>query len=332
MKTFTMALVKTTILLLGTLLIIFPGPTFADQAVIKFNLGTDPSALKSKAGAYFKRLVEQRSANRVQLEIVHDATPKSSGGLMDAFTNDRFQMAAPDIRILAGIHPQLKLFDLPFLFKSTAHLHRVIDGQIGEQLLKETRNKKLFALFFWDKGLMQMAANRALLTPEQGLGLKFAITGSKLKIDQFNHLGFHTYKCRTGQLYTNLKNGTLDCHETTLTTFYNQGLDSVQSDLTLTEHSFTGYLIVASTPFWEQLPADLKVIVQGAIREAADYTREMAREADRQAFEQISTTGKTALHRLTPDQRKRWRQRFRKIYPRAFDRIDSNLVLQTLKQ
>lgn len=319
-------------ILLLTLLAVGTLPAFSAPVTIRFSHVVGKDTPKGKASEYFKRLVEQRSNNRIRVDIYPDGTLFDDTKVLDALKYNAVQMAAPSLSKLSGIAPQLQLFDLPFLFHDTEHLHRVIDGEIGAELLADASREGLVALAFWDNGFKQLTANRGLIAPQDAAGLKMRIEGSAVQKAQFETLGATTLTIPFPRLYEALRNGEVDGQENTLSNVYNRRLYEVQSDLTLSNHGYLEYLVVVSERFWKGLPEDLKVIIRGAIKDAGEYTRDMAVQLNRDALYKLRNTNAIRIHKLSAPQQQAWQEKLRRIYPRFYDQIGANLVQRTMAQ
>ncbi len=319
-----MPLAKVIILPLA-LLLLLAGSGWAEPVTINFGQLYGQDSLKRKAGEYFKRLVEQRSNNRIQVRI-SPAGPLSHQHSLEALKANNIQMAAPEISELYTLSPQLRLFDLPFLFDDVKHLHHVIDGEVGTELLESASQGELVALSFWDNGFRQLTANRPLRRPLQAAGLSFQITGSAVLKKQFAKLGAEPQSVPPAQLYSALADKRIEGQENTLANIDRQKLYQVQSDLTISNHRYTGYLVVTNRRFWSQLPEDLKVIVKGAIKDAAEYTRDMAAQISADALKKIAAAGSIEIHRLSPEERRLWREQLQEINPKPYNRVSADLV------
>ncbi len=320
-----MLLAKIFILLLP-LTLLAASLSLADPVTIKFSHADSRLSPKGKASEYLKRLVEQRSNNRIRVEIYPNGSLFDDRDALEALKFNAIQMTAPSLTRLSVSNPQLLLFDLPFLFQNVEQLHAVIDGTIGRRMLEASSRNGLIALSFWDKGFKQFTANRRLFLPRDAVGLTFRSGESSVVREQFRTLDAIPQTVPLPQLYSSLEKGETDGQENTLGDIYNRGLYQVQSNLTISNHGYLGYMVLTNDNFWGQLPKDLKVIIQGAIKDAAEYTREMATQLNNDALKKIRATGRIKIHRLTPEERKTWENRLDKIYPAFYEKIGEKLV------
>ncbi len=293
---------KSLLFLLAMLLMIVPSLQ-AKPITIKFSHVVAKDTPKGKADEFFKQRIEERSSGRIHVKIYPNATLYGDRAALSALQLNDIQLAAPSFSKFIDHTPQLQLFDLPFLFRNTEHLHRVLDGKVGKNLLQQASIKGLHALDFWDNGFKQISANRPLITPEGAASLRFRITSSKVLEAQFRTIGADPQILPFSEVYSSLQQGIVAGQENTLSNIYTKRFYLVQSDLTISNHGYLGYLLVTNDIFWQKLPGDLKQIASEVIAETTIFARGIATQVNADCLKKIEASGKINIHHLTPDQR-----------------------------
>lgn len=77
---------------------------------------------------------------------------------------------------------------------------------------------------------------------------------------------------------------------------YSQGFQTLQTDITETNHSFQGYMLITSKTFWNGLPTDLRSELDTILAQVTEEVKTQAAEQadrDRQA---ILAAGKTRIY------------------------------------
>lgn len=301
-------------------------PLEAKPITIKFSHVVATDTPKGKAVEYFRELVEERSAGRITVQIFPNATLYGDRAALQALQLNAIQMAAPSFSKFIDIVPQLQIFDLPFLFRDAKHLHQILDGDVGTRLLEITSRDKLHALAFWDNGFKQLTANRPLLRPQDASNLKFRIMSSKVLVEQFRALGANPQILPFSEVYAALQQGIVSGQENTLSNILSKRFDRVQTDLTISNHGYLGYVLVTNDIFWKKLPDDLREIVRQAAKDATEFSREIARQVNTDALARLHEEGQIKLHYLNEEQRAAWEVRMRKIYPLFYDLVDAEII------
>ena len=246
-------------------------------------------------------------------------------------------MAAPSFSKFGKIVPQLALFDLPFLFKDIDHLHRVQDGEVGKKLKEMVTKKGFIALNFWDNHFKQLSSSKkALIKPSDAKGQKFRIMSSKVLEAQFQALGANPQMMPFSEVYSGLQQGVIDGQENTNSNIFTKKFYEVQTDLTVTNHGYLGYLVVVSKKFWNKLTPELQKNVVDAMNDATKKEREWAEELNTKQFnlikEYAQKTGKLKIHNLSAQQVQAWRDAVSPIYSKFYDKkkIGKDLIEATI--
>jgi C4-dicarboxylate-binding protein DctP len=310
--------------------------SFAADYVIKFSHVVSPNTPKGKAADYFAKKVEELSHGKIKVEVYPNAQLCGDKVVLRKMKFNAVQMAAPSFSKFTGLVPQLALFDLPFLFNDTNHLHKVLDGEVGQKLLDMVNKKGYVALAYWDNGFKQLSdSKRALIKPEDAKGLKFRVMSSKVLIEQFKSLDAIPVVLPFSEVYSALQQGVVDGQENTLSNIYTKKFYEVQKYMTISNHGYLGYMVVISKKFWNKLPADLKKVIKQAIKEATKKERVWAKELNDSQFAKIKAyadkTDKLQIIKLTKEQRQAWVKKLRSIYPKFYGMIGKDLIEKAIK-
>jgi len=309
----------------------------AQTYVLKFSHVVSENTPKGKAAVFFEKRLEELSDGAIDVQVYPSKQLYNDKAVLKALSLDSVQMAAPSFSKFGKIVPQLALFDLPFLFKDIDHLHRVQDSEVGTKLKEMVTKKGYIALNFWDNHFKQLSSSKkALITPEDAKGQKFRIMSSKVLEAQFQAVNANPQMMPFSEVYSALQQGVIDGQENTNSNIYTKKFYEVQTDLTVTNHGYLGYLVVMSEKFWNSLPANLQENVTQAMNEATDKEREYAEELNTKQFnlikEYADKTGKLKIHNLSPSQIQAWRDAVSPIYSKFYDddKIGKDLIEATI--
>ncbi len=301
--------------------------------VLKFSHVVSENTPKGKAAKFFEQRLEELSKGAIDVQIYPSKQLYNDKAVLKALRLDSVQMAAPSFSKFGKIVPQLALFDLPFLFKDIDHLHRVQDGVVGTKLKDMVTAKGIVALNFWDNHFKQLSSSKkALIAPEDAKGQKFRIMSSKVLEAQFQAVDANPQMMPFSEVYSALQQGVIDGQENTNSNIYTKKFYEVQTDLTVTNHGYLGYLVVMSKKFWNSLPSNLQANVKQAMNEATDKEREYAEDLNTKQFNLIKAyadrTGKLKIHNLSKAQIQKWRDAVSPIYSKFYDndKIGKDLI------
>ena len=115
---------------------------------------------------------------------------------------------------LGNFVPEVKIVDIPFLFRDYDHARKVMDGPIGQDLLKNMQAKGLIGLAWAENGFRHMTnSKRAIRTAEDAKGLKMRTMENKVHMDGYKTFGILPTPMPFPELFTALQQGTVDGQE-----------------------------------------------------------------------------------------------------------------------
>jgi C4-dicarboxylate-binding protein DctP len=319
------------VLALGLLLI---SPIAAQaQIVLKFSHVVAPDTPKGKGAEKFKELGEKYTSGKVKIEVYHNSTLYKDKEELEALQLGAVQMLAPSNSKFGPIGvKEFEVFDLPYILPNQAALTKVTTGPLGQKLLKLLEPKGMVGLAYWDNGFKQMSANKPLKLPEDYKGLKFRIQSSKVLEAQFRLLGATPQVMAFSEVYQALQTGVVDAQENTASNIYTQKFDEVQKYTTLTNHGYIGYIVVVNKKFWDGLPADIREQLTRAMKEATDYTNEIARLENEEALQEIKKKGRSQIIIPTEAETTQMRKAMEPIYADMAARVGRSVIDEFIKE
>ena len=297
--------------------------------VIKFSHVVAADAPKGKMAEQFRKLVEERTGGRVKVEVYPNSTLYKDKEEVEALQLGAVQMLAPSLAKFGplGVR-EFEVFDLPYVFPDEAAFHRVSDGPIGKSLLAKLEPKGIKGLGFIDNGFHAMAGNRPMKKPADFKGMKMRIQSSKVLDAQMRALGAIPQVMAASEVYQSLQTGVVDGTEGAPSGLYTQKLNEVAKYMTLSDHGHLAYAVIANRKFWDGLPPDVRVELEGALKDAIFYGNAAAKKDNADAVAAIRATGKTEVTALTPQQKEEWRQVLLPVHKEVEGRIGKDLIQQ----
>jgi len=308
-------------------------PAYAQQPiVIKFSHVVALDTPKGKAAEYFKKLAEERTKGRVKVEVYPNSTLYKDGEEMEALQLGSVQMLAPSVAKFGplGVR-EFEVFDLPYIFDNRDELHKVTGGPAGVALFKKLESKGISGLAFWDNGFKDMSANKPLRVPADYKGLKMRIQSSKVLGDQMKALGAIPQVMAFSEVYQALQTGVVNGTENPPSNFYTQKMNEVQKYLTLTDHGVIEYAVIVNTKFWDGLPADIRTILDGAMKDATKYANDISQKENEDALEAVRKTGKTEIITLTPEQKSEMKKALLVVHKDNESRVGKDTMAEVYK-
>jgi C4-dicarboxylate-binding protein DctP len=305
----------------------------ADPIVIKFSHVVTDAAPKGKAAVRFKELAEKYTDGKVKIEIYPNSTLYKDAEELEALQLGAVQMLAPSTAKFAPLGvKEFEVLDLPFLFPNQATYDRVINGELGAGLFKRLETKGIKGLAYWDNGFYVISANKPLIGPADLKGLKMRISGSKVDDETLRGMGALPQIMAFSELYQALQSGVVDGAQNTASNYTTQKLNEVQKNITTTYHVHLQYAVIVNKKFWDALPADIRTLVEKAMKEATEYNSSIAQKENADALAAIRATGKTAVHDPSPAEKQAWIDATAPVYKSAEKRVTKAMIDEALKQ
>ena len=176
---------------------------------------------------------------------------------------------------LNSIVPETSIFALPFLFRSTAHMRAVVDGDIGNEILALLEPAGLIGLAFYDSGARSFYNNKhPIRTPSDLRGLKIRVQNSKLAVAMVKALGGNPTPMGFGQVYESLLLGTIDGSENNWPSYESTGHYEAAEHYSLTRHTMMPEVLVMSRHRWLKLSTQQQNMIMRAAKESVPFMRE----------------------------------------------------------
>jgi len=208
------------------------------------------------------------------LQIGSLAITKVSAAVMESFTDD------------------YKVLGLPYIFRDQEHAFKVLDGEIGKELLLSTENIWIRGLCFYDAGSRSFyTINKMVETPNDLKGMKIRVMKSKTAMDMVQALGGSPTPISWGELYTALQSGVVDGAENNPPSFYTSHHYEVCKYYSLDEHTSVPDVLIISQHIWNDLTEEEKEWLQQAANESVPVERKLWAESVKHSLEEIQKAG-----------------------------------------
>src|ERR1700686_4998887 len=205
------------------------------------------------------------------------------------------QIARVSVGALGPVVDDLNVFNLPFLFRNTAHMEKVIDGPMGRELLDKVTNNPqigLVALCWMDAGARNMYDTKKSINNIGDLkGMKVRVMGNPMFVDMMNDLGGNGVAMGYDQVFSALQTGVVDGAENNPPSFVFDNHYTVAKFYTLSEHLIVPEMLVFSKRVWETLSKDDQTLLKKLSRETQLEERLLWAKYESAALEKAKAAG-----------------------------------------
>ncbi len=191
--------------------------------------------------------------------------------------------------------PELNVFNLPFMFADDAHMERVIDGPIGDELLQKLSNHPtagLIGLCWMNAGSRNVYnSKRPVRSLEDLKGLKIRMMGNPIFVDTMNALGGNGVSMGFDQLVNAMQTGVVDGAENNAPTYATGQHYRYAKYFSLTGHLMIPEILVFSKRIWEQLGKEDRALIARFGKEAQQEERKLWYDMEAKSVEQLRAAG-----------------------------------------
>jgi tripartite ATP-independent transporter DctP family solute receptor len=180
--------------------------------------------------------------------------------------------------IIGTVVPVAEVQQVPFAFASAAQAHQAIDGPLGHTLGAEMAAKgmHLFPQGGFDNGMRQVASvTRPVMTPDDLAGMRIRVPPGQLIFDTFEAFGADPVIIPAYQLYDGLATGRVEAQENPLAVLEGFKLYELVKYVSMTNHMWSGFNLMAHLPTWQRLPDDIRAAIE---RNVVEHVRQQRAE------------------------------------------------------
>ncbi len=272
--------------------IFFASICFAQQIVLRAADDHPPDYPTTKGLYFIAKYLEEKSGGRIKMQVYHSAQLGSEKETIEQTQFGAIDLDRVNINPIAQISKTMKVLAMPFLIENEEHLHKVIDSEIGEKLLKDLEKYGLIGLGYYDAGARSFYnTKRPIRKPEDLKGLKIRVQKSQIMIDMVKALGASPTPMAFEEVYTALQTGVIDGAENNWPSYYYTRHYEVAKYYSLDRHCFSPEVLIFSKKTWDRLsPADRKLIKE-AVKASIDYQRKLWKEYEERAKNKLLKAG-----------------------------------------
>ncbi len=282
-KTFYLALLLVTMLSCGKV---------SSTRVVKLGHGLDVSHPVHKSMVYMAQQVEKESNGTLKIEIYPSQQLGTERQLVELLQIGSLGITKVSASVLENFAPSYKVFSIPFIFKNEQHRFNVLEGEIGQEILKDGEEFWFHGLCFYDAGSRSFyTKDKPVYKPEDLEGQKIRVMESQTAMNMVRSLGGSPTPISFGELYTALQQGVVDGAENNPPSFYTSRHYEVSKYYTIDEHTAVPDVLIISTHVWSSLSPEHQQILQKATLESAEYQKKLWKEASDEALTKVQEAG-----------------------------------------
>lgn len=286
-----------------------------ERLVIRFSHVVGEDTPKGLAARKFASLMKERSNGYIEVQVFPNSILYKDGEEMEALSNNDIQMIAPATSKVTTIVPEWSVMDLPFAFDSYEEVHAYIKGKTGQKMISKLDKHGLLMLGMWDNGFKQLTnRNYPIKSPTDVNGLNMRIMPSDIIEQQFELFGASALKLDFDNVFQSLDEGLIDAQENTMSNITSKSLHYKQEYLTVSNHGYLGYVLLMNKQFWDELPEDVRVLIEDTLSEVTEWQMQIARQLNDQDLSKLEECDCIQIYHLSDKEKHQWEEAFTPVY------------------
>ncbi|UOR10229.1 DctP family TRAP transporter solute-binding subunit [Halobacillus amylolyticus] len=280
----------------------------------------------------FQEIVEKKTNGKINVEVYPNGVLGGDREVLEGLQLNTIQGTTISTGPIAQFAPRFQIFDLPFLFPDKESAYDILDGPIGDELLKDLPEQNLIGLSYMENGFRQLTNNvKEIDSVEDIEGLDIRTLQNELHMDIWSELGANPTPISYTELYLALEQGTVDGQENPVGNVVTANFYEVQQYLTKTNHVYNASVFMVSKPFWESLTEKQREIMSKAAIQARDYQREINQKESEEAYDFLREKGMT-ITELAEEQRQEMIEAVQPVYEKYKPVVGEDLLNKVLKK
>ena len=273
-RDFGAAALKPHLWLAASLLLVFPALLAQESVNLRGTDVHDASYPTVRGLQFMADQLDMATEGRVDLKIYPGAQLGDERDMLEMTIFGGIDISRTSIAPLNAFIPETRVFSLPFLFRSTAHMRDVLDGVIGDDILASFEPHGLIGLAYYDAGARNMYNRvKPIHSPQDMVGMKVRVMNSAVFVDMISVLGGNATPMGYGQVYESLALGAIDAAENNWPAFESSRHFEVAGHFSVTQHVMVPEVVVMSRYRWRKLAEEDRARLRLAAKDSVPFMR-----------------------------------------------------------
>jgi tripartite ATP-independent transporter DctP family solute receptor len=241
---------------------------------------------------YMGKLLLDQSKGRFGVRVYPSGALGTEKDNIEQLKIGALDMMRINVGVLNSVVPETIVTVLPFVFRSTEHMRKVLDGPVGDEILSSMESQGLIGLAFYDSGSRSFyTTKRPIASVADMKGLKIRVQQSDLFVAMIEALGANPTPMPLGEVYTALKTGIVDAAENNWPSYESTRHFEAAKFYNQTEHSLAPEVLVFSKKVWDTLAKEDQALIRKAAKESVPHMRKLWDEREVKARKTVEAAG-----------------------------------------
>jgi tripartite ATP-independent transporter DctP family solute receptor len=316
-------------LLFTAIVTVFATSANAQQA-LRFANAATPGDRAETAALRMIEIINQKIGARYKISYFGSSALGAERELTEGVKLGTIDFGMTSSAAMTTFVPQLAFYDMPFLFRDSAHARKVATGVVGDKLLAAMEAADIKGLATAESGFRNMITNKTAVTkPADMASMKIRVIESPAHIAAIRAMGASPVPIAFPEVYGSLQQGVVDGLDLPIGNIAPPKLFEVTKYVSLTEHIYTPHMFIMNLALFKKMsPEDQKVVLDAA-KEAADLERKINDELVVKWSDELKSKGMTIVP-VTTEQKGAFAERMKPVWSQFEGRIGKGLIEEAI--
>jgi tripartite ATP-independent transporter DctP family solute receptor len=303
------------LLSVGLATVIFAGGTSVVFAQKVLRLAeTHPQDYPTTKGDYeFARLVKERTNGRIIVEVFHSKQLGEEKAVIEQVQLGAIDFTRVSISPVSAFARELDAFQLPYLYRDATHMWKVLDGPIGQEILKKLEAANFVGLGWFEAGSRNFYTKKQVKTVGDLKGMKIRVQQAPLMVGMVEALGAVATPLSFGEVYSALQTGVIDGAENNWPSYLSTSHYEVAKYFILDEHTRVPEITIASKKVFDKLSKEDQVMLRKAMKDAQPYQFKLWVDFEKVAEKTVRDKG-SIITEINPQEKQKFMDAMKPLY------------------
>ena len=240
--------------------------------------------------------LKQATDGRLELRVYAGGTLGDEEQTLQQVQIGAVDMIRVSLAPVSTLAPETSVLTLPYVLRDEAHMHSVLDGEIGKAITDKfdnDPNTRMVFLGWTDAGVRNMITKKPVTKPEDLKGMKIRVQNSAISLATLKAMGANPVAMGVSEVFSAMQTGVVDGTENNPPTFVAHNYMPVAKYYTLTGHFIQPEMILFSKRSWDKLSAEDQALLRKLGKEAQEDERKLWAEYNQQSLDKMKAGGVT---------------------------------------
>jgi len=275
---------------------------------------THPQDYPTTKGDYeFARLVKERSNGRIVVEVFHSKQLGEERAVIEQVQLGAIDMTRVSISAVSAFVRDLDAFQLPYLYKDAAHMWKVLNGPIGEEILKKHEASNFVGVGWFESGSRNFYTKKQVKTVGDLKGMKIRVQQAPLMVGMVEALGAVATPLPYGEVYSALQAGVVDGAENNWPSYLTTSHFEVAKYFIVDEHTRVPEITVGSKKIFDKLSKEDRALILKAMKDAQPFQFKLWVDFEKVAEKTVKEKGSTVTQ-ISPAEKQKFVDAMKPLY------------------